>query len=175
MKFNFDYTVIRSKRKSYSLEVTRDGAVKVRVPQRARDGDVISFIEKHNDWVLKKLKQISERRDIFAVGDDGDIKALTETAKKYIPSRVEYWSKVMGLTYTGIRITRARTRYGSCSPKNGLNFSCFTMRLTADEIDYIIVHELAHIKEKNHGNRFYSLIENYLPNYKVLQYSLRNK
>ena len=54
-EFNFDYTVIRSKRKSYSLEVTRDGAVKVRVPQRARDGDVISFIEKHNDWVLKKL------------------------------------------------------------------------------------------------------------------------
>ena len=84
-------------------------------------------------------------------------------------------SAVMGLNPTGISITRARTRYGSCSPKNRLNFSCFIMRLTPEEIDYVVVHELAHIKEKNHGRGFYSLVESFLPNYKKLQYSLRKK
>ncbi|MBR5452735.1 MAG: M48 family metallopeptidase [Clostridia bacterium] len=173
MEPGFDYTVIRSKRRSFSLEVTRDGTVKVRVPMRTKEKEIASFVEKHSDWVLTKLKEASQRRDIFSSEDDREIASLINAAKEYIPRRVEYWSAVMGLTHTGIRITRARTRYGSCSPKNSLNFSCFIMRLTPEEIDYVIVHELAHIREKNHGRNFYAVIERFLPNYKELQKSLK--
>lgn len=179
MKNNFDpgldYTVIRSNRRSFSIEVTREGTVKVRVPQRARENEIFSFVEKHREWVVKKLKENAGRRDIFSSDSETEIQTLIHRAKEYIPLRVARWSAVMGLNPTGISITRARTRYGSCSPKNRLSFSCFIMRLTPEEIDYVVVHELAHIKEKNHGRGFYSLVESFLPSYKELQYSLRKK
>ena len=72
----------------------------------------------------------------------------------------------MGVTPTGLKITTARKRYGSCSGKNSLCFSCFLMNCPEEAIDLVVVHELCHIREKNHGPRFYALLEQYLPDYK---------
>ena len=77
MKNNFDpgldYTVIRSKRRSFSIEVTREGTVKVRVPQKARENEIFSFVEKHREWVVKKLKENAGRRDIFSSDSETEI------------------------------------------------------------------------------------------------------
>ena len=72
----------------------------------------------------------------------------------------------MGLTPTGIKITAARKRYGSCSGKNSLCFSCFLMRCPEEAIDLVVVHELCHIRVKNHSAAFYALLAQYLPDYK---------
>ena len=72
----------------------------------------------------------------------------------------------MGVSPTGIKITTARKRYGSCSGKNSLCFSCFLMEYPEEAVDLVVVHELCHIREKNHGPRFYALLEHYLPDYK---------
>ena len=72
----------------------------------------------------------------------------------------------MGVTPTGLKITTARKRYGSCSGKNSLCFSCFLMRYPEEAIDLVVVHELCHIKVKNHSRDFYALLEQYLPDYK---------
>ena len=92
--------------------------------------------------------------------------ALREKAKAYLPSRVSFYSKQMGLFPTGVKITSARSRWGSCSGKNSLCFSFRLMLLPDDLMDYVIVHELAHIKEKNHSARFYAVVAEYLPDYK---------
>ena len=72
----------------------------------------------------------------------------------------------MGLTYTGITITGAKTRYGSCSPKNRLCFSWRLMAYPESAIDYVVVHELAHIVHRNHGPEFHKLVESVLPDHK---------
>ena len=95
-----------------------------------------------------------------------EIAALKEKARAILPQKVAYWSAVTGLKPTGIKITTARKRYGSCSGQNSLCFSCFLMRCPEEAIDLVVVHELCHIKEKNHGPRFYTLLEHYLPDYR---------
>ena len=72
----------------------------------------------------------------------------------------------MGTDYTGIKITSAKTRYGSCSAKNSLCFSLYLMQKPLYAVDYVIVHELAHTVHHNHGKDFYKLIEKYMPDYK---------
>ena len=72
----------------------------------------------------------------------------------------------MGLKYGRIAITSAKTRFGSCSSKGNLSFSYLLMLYPDSAIDYVVVHELAHLKEMNHSPRFYKIIEEVLPDYK---------
>ena len=73
----------------------------------------------------------------------------------------------MGLVPAGIKITSARTRFGSCSGKNSICFSWRLMLYPPEAIDYVIVHELAHIRHHDHSLAFYALIEQYLPDWKA--------
>lgn len=72
----------------------------------------------------------------------------------------------MGLTPAGIKITSAEKRFGSCSAKDSLCFSYRLMLYPPDAVDYVVVHELAHIRHKNHGKQFYALIAQVMPDYK---------
>lgn len=71
----------------------------------------------------------------------------------------------MGVHPTGVKITQARKRYGSCSGRDSLCFSCYLMNCPEEAIDLVVVHELCHILEKNHGPRFYALLARYLPDW----------
>ena len=91
---------------------------------------------------------------------------MLERAKAILPEKVDHYAKSMGLQPSGITITGARTRFGSCSPKNRL---CFSWRLVAypeEAIDYVVVHELAHIVHRNHGPEFHALVERILPDHR---------
>ena len=79
----------------------------------------------------------------------------------------------MGVEPTGIKITAARTRYGSCSGKNSLCFSCFLMNCPEEAIDLVVVHELCHIRVKNHGPQFYALLAQVLPDYRQRREGLK--
>ncbi len=167
--------IIRSDRRSVGIEVSRDARVKVRVPRKMTDAQISEVVEKYSEWIEKKLAEAHSRRDIFCDNGESETLALISAAKKHIPERVRYWAGVTGLSPSGVKITRAKTRYGSCSPTNSLCFSCYCMRLEKHEIDYVIVHELAHIKEKNHSKRFYCIIEKYLPHYRQTVYEMKHK
>lgn len=87
-------------------------------------------------------------------------------AQEYIPSHVEFWSEKMGLSPTHLRFRKTKRQWGSCSGKNVLSFNTMMMKLPNDVIQYIIIHELAHIKHKHHQKDFWQLVEHYLPDYK---------
>ena len=74
-----------------------------------------------------------------------------------------YYSEWMGLYPTQVRITGARTRFGSCSSQGHICFSWRLMQYPPEAIDYVVVHELAHLRYMNHGAEFYALIARYLP------------
>ena len=158
------YELIRSRRKTMSLEVTRDRRLVVRAPMRAKQEEIDAFVAKHEAWAQKHLAAMPPPLPEFTAEE---IAALKQRAAEILPGKVAHWSTVMGVRPTGMKITTARKRYGSCSGRNSLCFSCFLMRCPEEAIDLVVVHELCHIKEKNHGPRFYALLEQYLPDYQV--------
>ena len=161
------YELIRSRRKTLAVEITRDGRVVVRAPMRAAKREIDAFISAHNDWIAKHLDEQRRRAALMPPEPSMDeLRAMAEKARELIPPKVAHWSRVMGLYPTGITITAARTRYGSCSGKNRLSFSCFLLNYPDAAIDLVVVHELCHIQEKNHGPGFYALLSRYLPDHK---------
>ena len=157
------YELIRSRRKTMSLEVTRDRRLVVRAPLQATKEKIDAFVAKHEDWAQKHLAAMPPPLPEFT---PEEIAALKRKAAEILPGKLAYWSDVTGLKPTGMKITTARKRYGSCNGKNSICFSCFLMRYPEEAIDLVVVHELCHIKEKNHGPRFYALLAQYLPDHK---------
>jgi predicted metal-dependent hydrolase len=97
-----------------------------------------------------------------------------EEAKQHIPILVEKWSKIMGLNPNKISFRKTKRQWGSCSAKNILSFNTMIIKLPQDVIQYIIVHELAHIKYKHHQKEFWKEIEKYIPKYKQYTIELKN-
>lgn len=96
-------------------------------------------------------------------------------AKEYIEERVRHYSGVLKLYPGLVRIGSARSRWGSCSPNNHLSFTWRLIMAPCSVVDYVVVHELAHIKEKNHSNRFWNLVEEIVPDYGTHRRWLRKK
>ncbi|MBE6788331.1 MAG: M48 family metallopeptidase [Ruminococcaceae bacterium] len=161
-----DYRLVRSNRKSLAIEVTRELEVVVRAPFFVSQRQIDAFLDSHQGWIEKAKGRIKERAENKVELSDRQIKELKNAAKEYIPKKVLEFSEIMDLKPSDVKITSARTRFGSCSPKNSLCFSYRLMLYPKEAVDYVIVHELAHIKHKNHGKRFYALIEKYLPDYR---------
>ena len=170
-----DYTVIRSRRRTLALEITRDARVVVRAPMRASQRDIERFVAAHRQWMDEHLARRQAWLETHPPLTEEEIAALRSRARAYLPGRVELWAGRMGVKLTGVKITSARTRFGSCSGKNSLCFSLYLMQYPAEAIDYVVVHELAHIRHKNHGPAFYAEVAKYMPDYRQRQALLRNK
>ena len=98
---------------------------------------------------------------------------MMDRARAVLPGKVSHYAGLMGLRPSGITITGARTRFGSCSPKNRLCFSWRLMAYPEEAIDYVVVHELAHIVHRNHGPEFHALVESVLPDHRARRAMLK--
>ncbi len=87
-------------------------------------------------------------------------------AKEILKERVDFFARQYGLKYNGLKINAARTRWGSCSAKGSLNFSWRLIMAPIESVDYVVVHELVHTIIHNHSTRFWSKVENIMPDYK---------
>ena len=90
-------------------------------------------------------------------------------AKEIITERVHYFSELTGWKAESVKIGNAKTRWGSCSGTNSLNFTWKLIFSDLNTIDYVVLHELAHTKEHNHSQRFWNLVAEYMPNYKEIR------
>ena len=158
------YELIRSDRRTVAVEITRDGRVLVRSPRHLPQAAIDSFLSRHEAWIAR---QVERRRAAPPPPEPtaAEIAALKQQARAVLPGKVDFWASRMGVTPTGVKITTARKRYGSCSGRNSLCFSCFLLRCPEEAVDLVVVHELCHIKIKNHGPAFYDLLSRYLPDY----------
>ena len=170
-----DYTVIRSRRRTLALEVTRQGAALVRAPLRATDADIARFVDSHRGWLEKHL---AARQAFLAAHPEpsaAQADAWRQQAKETLPPLVAHWAQRMGVQPAGITITAARTRFGSCSGKNRLSFSLYLMAYPETAIEYVVVHELAHRKQMNHSALFWQEVERECPDYKKSLRWLKDK
>ena len=160
-----DYKVVYSKRKTISLCIKNGGLV-VKAPFGTKKTRIENIVSAHLDWVKKNIEKQLERNKKYANLTEESIAGLKKTAKEILPLKVAYFANIMGVKYGRITITSAETRFGSCSSKGNLAFSYRLMLYPDEAIDYVVVHELAHLFEMNHSKAFYSSVENVLPDYK---------
>lgn len=174
--------IIRSNRKTLAIQINPDLSVTVRVPMYAPQSDIERILREKEGWIQKHIEKIREqeakRKEMY--GEKGEygksaereylsneeIHKLAEKALEYIPKRVSYFAKQIGVTYGKITIRNQKTRWGSCSSKGNLNFNCLLMLTPPEVIDYVVVHELCHRKEMNHSGAFWAEVEKAIPDYK---------
>ncbi|MBR5776510.1 MAG: M48 family metallopeptidase [Bacteroidaceae bacterium] len=90
---------------------------------------------------------------------DAIVRALKKNAQSYLPPLLDELAAHYGLTYRQVKITGSRRRWGSCSAKGNINLSCYLMLLPPHLMDYVLLHELAHTREMNHGPQFWELLD----------------
>lgn len=167
------YQLIRSSRRTLAIEVNANGELLVRSPIHASLQEIESFLDKHRDWIIRATEKQRIRRENHPAPTEEQLEAFKQKAAEWLPPRVAHFAVLMGVTPTGIRVTGARKRFGSCSPKNSLCFSLFLMGYPDEAIDYVIVHELAHILHHDHSKQFWATVARYMPDYKCRQALLK--
>lgn len=170
-----EYTLIYEKRKTVSLKVASDLSVVVKAPKGLPRAEIDSFVNAHKLWIEKAKARQKKRTETENALTNERIAELRACAEETIPKRVAFYAKIMGVQPSGIKITSAKTRFGSCSGKNSLCFSWRLMLYPPEAVDYVVVHELAHIREKNHSPAFYAVIAAVLPDYKAREQLLKLK
>ena len=163
------YYIKRSRRKTISIEIEPDLSVLIRAPFHMPDRDIRKFLDDSDDWIKKHREKASQRikeRDSVPRLSMDEIRSLADEATRDIPERVKKYAPLAGVTYGGITIRNQKSRWGSCSSKGNLNFNCLLMLAPPRHRDYVVVHELCHLKEMNHSKRFWREVEKILPDYK---------
>lgn len=95
-------------------------------------------------------------------------------AAEYISPKVQDFAKTMGLSYNTIKFRRMKSRWGSCSSSKVLTFNTELVKVKKELIDYVIVHELAHLTYMNHSKKFHDLVEKFYPDSKTYRKELKN-
>ena len=173
-------TVIRSNRKTVAIQVNSDLSVTVRAPYSASEKDIEEILKKKEAWISRHIEKIKKTKERFEAEPTEKLTrekviALAEEALKVIPERVEYFAKVIGVTYGKITVRNQKTSWGSCSSKGNLNFNCLLMLAPPEVLDYVVVHELCHRKQMNHSKAFWLEVEKVLPNYKEVRKWLKEE
>ena len=169
MSMKFTYEIIRSSRKTLAVQVDSKCNITVRAPYNVTQKEIDFFLNDKKNWLEKTIIKQREKQSSRKEYSNEEIEALRKKAKSVLPEKVKRYSEIMGVTPTAVRINSAKTRYGSCSGKNSINFSLYLMDKDERFIDYVVVHELAHIKHHNHSKDFYSFIERFMPDYKQIR------
>jgi predicted metal-dependent hydrolase len=144
-------------------------------------GSELSYLGKKYPIIATENKNCGFSDNAFRIPnnlENEDIKRFCisiykNLAKIYLTKRTVEFSEKMDTTFKTVKITSAKTRWGSCSSKKSINYCWRLIMADSDVVDYVIVHELAHTFEFNHSESFWRIVENIIPNYKELKFKLK--
>lgn len=208
--------LIRTKRRTMSLTINREGKLVVRAPENIELNDIFNFIKRKESWIRKKQstvvnileanqKIINFEQTLFlgklyeVVYIKGLAKICLQNNYLCLPSkikpekagnaikkwlynmceevildRVDYFAELMGIEFSGISFISSRAKWGSCDSNYKLSFNFKMLMLPPKIIDYIIIHELAHVLELNHSSAFWEIVGSMLPTYKKQRETLQS-
>lgn len=170
-----DYKRVECRGKTLSLHIDETLQVVVRAPRWVPKAEVDRFVRSHESWIQKATERQRRRNEQEAQLTEKRITELKALAKAELPRRTAYFAKMMGVCPKSVKITSAKKRFGSCSGQNGICYSWRLMLYPSEAIDYVVVHELAHIRQKNHSPAFYKEVAKILPDYKARAKLLEDK
>lgn len=161
--------IIRSSRKTMSLEVTKESRVVVRAPYEMPESRIRAFVESKKEWIGRQLQKSEQRQEIrqqAGTVSEEQRAAGIRAARTRIAERAAWYAGIIGVTYGRITIRDQKTRWGSCSSKGNLNFTWKLILAPPGVLDYVVVHELCHRIEMNHSPAFWCQVERIMPEYR---------
>ena len=175
--------IIRSNRKTLAIQINPDLSVTVRAPMYAPQSDIERILREKEGWIQKHIEKIREQeakrketQGEFVESEyltNEEIKKLADKALQHIPKRVSYYAKQIDVTYGKITIRNQKTRWGSCSSEKNLNFNWKLILAPPEVLDYVVVHELCHLKEMNHSKAFWDEVGKVMPEYETYKLWLK--
>lgn len=158
-----DYQLIRSRRKTLSLEIRPDGALLVRAPARMPKREIDNFLLSKAGWIEKHLP----KAPLLPQFTPEEIAAFSRETANLLPEKVAHYAARLGVSYGRITVRCQKTRWGSCSSRGNLSFHCLLSQMPETVFDYVVVHELCHRKHMNHSPQFWGAVAAILPDYKA--------
>ena len=173
--------ITRRKTSRMTIRITKEGEVHVSAPLLVPKRAIVAFVESHREWIEKALERVSiqqEGRNAFYGQLDISTPALRKAAVARLDAivrpLVDKYSEEMGVNPAGISYRASKTRWGSCNPRTRkINFSLYLLLLPDWCIEHIVVHELAHLLEANHGPRFYAIMDRHFPRWRDARGEIR--
>ncbi len=155
--------VINKKLKHSYLSVTKEGTVKIKTPSSS-ENFIHSFIDDKEQWIQKQLKKI----ECFT-----ELSPIQLHSIESVENRVAYFAQLMSLHYEQLKFRKMKRRWGSCSSLGVITLNKALFFVESELLDYVIVHELAHLQHMNHSKKFHALVAHYLPKEKEYQKALQ--
>ena len=166
-----EYEIEKKKIKNLYIQV-KNGKVNVKIPYTVSIKKVEQFVNKKAKWIYTKLKQEKPSQKM----SEEERKYYIEKAKNTYPKIIEKLTLKTGLKPKSWRIRDIKYAWGSCSSKGNITLSLSLIKEPNEVIEYVVLHELCHLKYMNHSKDFWNLVENYMPEYKTYRLELkRNK
>ena len=165
----FSY-IIKSRKgaRGIRIAVKGDSSVVVTKSQRVPNIVVEMFVKSKKDWISEQIKEIDKiPKKLLAHYSAKDFKENKQRSHVLVREKVEHFNKFYNFNVKSISIKNQKTRWGSCSARGNLSFNYKIVFLPPELQDYIIVHELCHLKEMNHGKAFWDLVSKKIPAYKT--------
>ncbi|MCX6791360.1 MAG: SprT family zinc-dependent metalloprotease [Candidatus Gribaldobacteria bacterium] len=162
--------------KRIRIVIHTDGRVVVVKPWGASRSEVERFVALKTSWIVRKVlffKNFNQKKLIQNTPVDS--LKHREVAREQVAQRLGYFSQFYGFYPKKFSIKNQKTRWGSCSRKQNLNFNFRIAFLPRELADYLIVHELCHLKEFNHSAKFWALVALATPGYKELSQRLKKE
>ncbi len=164
--------VIRSHRRSLVLIITPEARLVIRAPLKLPAEAINRFIQQKKRWIERQMARLSARpRPIVLMEEERE--GWIRIAREKIVERCRYFSELTGYRPVSVSISSARSRWGSCGAKGTINFSWRLAMAPPEVIDYVVVHELVHLIERNHSARFWRRVAEIIPDHKLHRRWLR--
>jgi len=155
--------IVNKKLKHTYLSVTKEGIVKIKTASNSKQF-IHSFVDDKEPWIQKQLKKIES----FV-----ELSPMQLHSIESVEKRVAYFAQLMSLQYSQLKFRKMKRRWGSCSSLSVITLNKALFFVECELLDYVIVHELAHLVHMNHSKKFHALVAHYLPKEKEYQQRLQ--
>lgn len=161
------FTVKRVRSTALRIRVHEDGRVVVTAPLRLSEKIIARFVEEKRAWIADAVAKVAAApKRLLHSATAADYKAHQRAAMAFAAKRIAHFNAHYGFAVKRLTIRNSKTRWGSCSRGGSISLSWTIVRLPPNLADYIVVHELCHLKEFNHSPRFWKLVSETIPDYK---------
>ena len=164
------YTMQKSRIKNMYIHI-KEGKVVVKAPIRLKDKYIQEFINKKSKWIYENVKKYEQKHKKEEKIEPEDMERL----KSVIQRSIEKYSKTLNVTPSKVRIKDIKYAWGSCSSKRNITINLKLATKDKKVIEYVVLHEMCHLKEMNHSKKFWDLVENNMSDYKVYKKMLKNE
>lgn len=177
-KSSREYTLIRSRRKTIALQVNSKAELVVRAPNFAPKKIIEGFIAEKTKWLDEKIaikkRQLEALEQNIEPRGEQWYKDKKAQARKLFHERVDYYEKLTGLKVSKLKLSSAKTRWGSCSRAGNISLVWRLVMAPIEIVDYVIVHEIIHLRHPNHSKAFWDDVAKIIPDYKTHRRWLRD-